>query len=88
MGADFQVEENGNLLRAHARATILAMGGLGGMYPVTTNAPGVAGVGYGAALDAGARLRDMEFVQFTPTALAHPPQLRGQEFRGHGAFVS
>ena len=82
VGADFQGEQNGNLLRANARATILAMGGLGGMYPVTTNAPGVAGVGYGAALDAGARLRDMEFVQFTPTALAHPPQLRGRNSGG------
>ena len=75
------------LLRVHARATVLAMGGFGGMYPITTNAPGVAGVGYGAALDAGARLRDMEFVQFTPTAMAYPPQLQGQKLRGHGAFL-
>lgn len=82
VGADFQEEEGGRLLRARSRATILAMGGLGGMYPVTTNAPGVAGVGYGAALEAGARLRDMEFVQFTPTALAHPPALRGRNSGG------
>ena len=82
VGADFQEEGSGTLLRAHARATVLAMGGLGGMYPITTNAPGVAGVGYGAALDAGARLRDMEFVQFTPTAMAHPPQLRGRNSGG------
>lgn len=82
VGADFQEERSGTLLRAHARATVLAMGGLGGMFPITTNAPGVAGVGYGAALDAGARLRDMEFVQFTPTAMAHPPQLRGRNSGG------
>ncbi|MCY4382483.1 MAG: FAD-binding protein [Nitrospinae bacterium] len=82
VGADFQEEESGDLVRVHARATVLAMGGLGGMYPITTNAPGVAGVGYGAALDAGARLRDMEFVQFTPTAMAHPPQLRGRNSGG------
>ena len=82
VGADFQEEGSGSLLRVHARATVLAMGGLGGMYPITTNAPGVAGVGYGAALDAGARLRDMEFVQFTPTAMAHPPQLRGRNSGG------
>ena len=82
VGADFQEEGSGTLLRVHARATVLAMGGLGGMYPITTNAPGVAGVGYGAALDAGARLRDMEFVQFTPTAMAHPPQLRGRNSGG------
>ncbi len=82
VGAEFQEERSGILVRVHARATILAMGGLGGMYPITTNAPGVAGVGYGAALDAGARLRDMEFVQFTPTAMAHPPQLRGRNSGG------
>lgn len=82
VGADFQGEGGSSLLRVHARATVLAMGGLGGMYPITTNAPGVAGVGYGAALDAGARLRDMEFVQFTPTAMAHPPQLRGRNSGG------
>ncbi len=82
VGADFQEEGSGDLVRVHARATVLAMGGLGGMYPITTNAPGVAGVGYGAALDAGARLRDMEFVQFTPTAMAHPPQLRGRNSGG------
>ena len=82
VGADFQGEGDSSLLRVHARATVLAMGGLGGMYPITTNAPGVAGVGYGAALDAGARLRDMEFVQFTPTAMAHPPQLRGRNSGG------
>ena len=83
VGADFQEEGSAQvLLRVHARATVLAMGGLGGMYPITTNAPGVAGVGYGAALDAGARLRDMEFVQFTPTAMAYPPQLRGRNSGG------
>ncbi|MCE2453975.1 MAG: FAD-binding protein, partial [Nitrospinae bacterium] len=82
VGADFQEEGSGDLVRVHARATVLAMGGLGGMYPITTNAPGVAGVGYGAALDVGARLRDMEFVQFTPTAMAHPPQLRGRNSGG------
>ena len=82
VGADFQEDGSGTLLRVHARATVLAMGGLGGMYPITTNAPGVAGVGYGASLDAGARLRDMEFVQFTPTAMAHPPQLRGRNSGG------
>lgn len=82
VGADFQEEGGARLLRVLSRATILAMGGLGGMYPVTTNAPGVAGVGYGAALEAGARLLDMEFVQFTPTAMAHPPSLRGRNSGG------
>ena len=82
VGADFQGEGDLGLRRVHARATVLAMGGLGGMYPVTTNASGVAGTGYGAALEAGARLRDMEFIQFTPTAMAYPPQLRGRNSGG------
>ncbi len=82
VGADLVHEPANELLRVRSRATVLAMGGLGGMYPVTTNAPGVAGSGYAAALEAGARLRDMEFVQFTPTALAHPPALKGRNSGG------
>lgn len=82
VGADLVHEPSNELFRVHARATILAMGGLGGMYPVTTNAPGVAGAGYAVALEAGVRLRDMEFVQFTPTAMAHPPELKGRNSGG------
>ncbi len=82
VGADLIHEAANKLLRVRARAVVLAMGGLGGLYPVTTNAPGVAGSGYATALEAGARLRDMEFVQFTPTALVHPPALKGRNSGG------
>ncbi|MBV9870879.1 MAG: L-aspartate oxidase [Frankiaceae bacterium] len=53
-----------------ARAVVLATGGVGGLYPVTTNPAEVAGEGLGLALRAGASLVDVEFVQFHPTALA------------------
>jgi len=82
VGADFVRGPSGDLVRVYARATVLALGGVGGMYPITTNAPGVAGSGQAMALEAGARLRDMEFVQFTPTALAYPPSLKGRNSGG------
>jgi fumarate reductase (CoM/CoB) subunit A len=55
-----------------ARATILAAGGAGRMFPVTSNPIDVRGGGYALALRAGARLRDMEFIQFYPWRLIRP----------------
>ncbi len=52
-----------------AGATVLATGGAGHMYERTDNSPGATGDGYVLALDAGLPLRDMEFMQFYPTAL-------------------
>ena len=55
-----------------AGATILAAGGAGRMFPVTSNPIDVRGGGYALALRAGARLRDMEFIQFYPWRLIRP----------------
>lgn len=55
--------------QVRARAVVLATGGLGHAYPVTTNPTGVTGDGLALALLAGATLVDVEFVQFHPTAL-------------------
>lgn len=77
----------------HARAVILATGGIGQLYAVTTN-PGVStGDGLAAALRAGARLRDIEFIQFHPTVLFLGSGARGQlplvseAVRGEGGYL-
>ncbi|MBQ9942457.1 MAG: FAD-binding protein, partial [Christensenellaceae bacterium] len=59
------------------KAVILATGGAGDMYANTDNSTDLTGDGYALALEAGARLRDMEFVQFYPIGLLYPPSLKG-----------
>jgi L-aspartate oxidase len=73
-----------------ARATILAAGGLGGLYAITTNPPGVRGHAMGMAARAGAIIADPEFVQFHPTAIAtgaDPAPLATEALRGEGAIL-
>lgn len=69
----------------NAGATVLAAGGCGQLYPITTNKPDVTGDAYALAFRAGCSLRDMEFIQFTPTAVAHPDAIRG--FTTGGAIL-
>jgi L-aspartate oxidase len=69
-------------------AVILATGGLGGLFANTTNPLGALGSGLALAARAGAVLRDMEFVQFHPTALdcgLDPMPLISEAVRGEGA---
>jgi len=68
----------GGVGAVHARAVVLATGGIGQIYAVTTNPPVSTGDGVAAALRAGARLRDIEFIQFHPTVLYLGPGARGQ----------
>ena len=73
-----------------ARATVLAAGGLGGLYAVTTNPPGVRGHAMGMAARAGAIIGDAEFVQFHPTAILtnrDPAPLATEALRGEGAIL-
>lgn len=73
-----------------ARATVLAAGGLGGLYAVTTNPPGVRGHAMGMAARAGAVIADAEFVQFHPTGIAtgaDPVPLATEALRGEGAIL-
>lgn len=79
---------DGALVYHRAPATILATGGVGGLYARTTNPPGATGDGLVLAAAAGARLTDLEFVQFHPTALAvaaDPLPLLTEALRGAGA---
>jgi L-aspartate oxidase len=84
------MNENGEVRNVHARAVLLATGGLGHVYRETTN-PGVAtGDGVAMAFRAGAELQDMEFVQFHPTALYvknAPRFLLSEALRGEGAYL-
>lgn len=71
-----------------ARAVVLATGGCGQIFRFTTNDPVVTGDGLAMAYRAGARLRDMEMIQFHPTALAveqNPMVLISEAVRGEGA---
>ena len=84
------VEEDGRLSEVIAPATILATGGLGGLYALTTNPREVRGEGLALAALAGARIADPEFVQFHPTAIAidaDPAPLASEALRGEGAIL-
>jgi L-aspartate oxidase len=75
------------------RAVVLATGGMGQIYAATTNPSVSTGDGVALALRAGARIRDLEFVQFHPTVLWLGRSAKGQQplvseaVRGEGAFL-
>ncbi|MEY9847622.1 L-aspartate oxidase [Streptacidiphilus sp. MAP5-3] len=77
----------------HARAVVLATGGLGQVYSATTNPAVSTGDGVALALRAGAEVADLEFVQFHPTVLWLGPDAEGQQpliseaVRGEGAHL-
>jgi L-aspartate oxidase len=77
----------------HARAVVLATGGFGQVYSATTNPPVSTGDGLALALRAGARVADLEFVQFHPTVLWLGSDSRGRQpliseaVRGEGAVL-
>ncbi|GEO99767.1 L-aspartate oxidase [Methylobacterium haplocladii] len=81
---------DGAAFRLPARAVVLATGGVGGLYAATTNPRGAIGSGLLLAARAGATLRDLEFVQFHPTAIAagaDPMPLATEALRGEGAVL-
>ena len=82
------LREDGSIGTAQSRAVLLATGGAGQVYSDTTNPPVATGDGVAMAYQAGARVADLEFVQFHPTALSMPGQPRfllSEALRGEGA---
>lgn len=84
------IVDRGERVMLEASETVLATGGLGGLYAVTTNPRPAQGHGLAFAARAGAVIRDPEFVQFHPTALdfgEDPAPLATEALRGQGAVL-
>ena len=78
---------DGGLKTLGGKTVVLATGGAGRQYRVTTNAYACTGDGMAMALRAGVALKDMEMMQFHPTTLAPPGVLITEGCRGEGAFL-
>jgi L-aspartate oxidase len=84
------VDPDGVVQDVRARHVVLATGGAGQLYAVTTNPVEATGDGIAMALRAGVPVADVEFFQFHPTALHHPAvprPLLSEALRGHGALL-
>ncbi|HTH37320.1 MAG TPA: fumarate reductase/succinate dehydrogenase flavoprotein subunit [Pyrinomonadaceae bacterium] len=83
--------EHGRFRVFKARAVILATGGVGRAYKITSNSWEGTGDGHALAYHAGAELIDMEFIQFHPTGMVWPPSVRGilvtEGVRGEGGIL-
>jgi succinate dehydrogenase / fumarate reductase flavoprotein subunit len=83
--------ESGRFVAWQAPSVVLATGGIGKAYKVTSNSWEYTGDGHSLALQAGASLVNMEFVQFHPTGMVWPPSVRGilvtESVRGDGGIL-
>ncbi len=90
-GAFGYIRENGKFVLFEAPAVILATGGIGKTFKVTSNSWEYTGDGHALALLAGATLLNMEFVQFHPTHMVWPVSVRGllvtESVRGDGGVL-
>jgi succinate dehydrogenase / fumarate reductase flavoprotein subunit len=83
--------DSGDFVLLQAPAVVLATGGIGKSFTVTSNSWEYTGDGHALALRAGARLVNMEFVQFHPTGMVWPPSVKGilvtESVRGDGGVL-
>ncbi|WP_116953237.1 fumarate reductase/succinate dehydrogenase flavoprotein subunit [Jiangella endophytica] len=83
--------ESGRFVAFEAPSVVLATGGIGKSYKVTSNSWEYTGDGHALALEAGASLVNMEFVQFHPTGMVWPPSVKGilvtESVRGDGGVL-
>ncbi|HET6698594.1 MAG TPA: FAD-binding protein, partial [Nocardioidaceae bacterium] len=90
-GAFAYWRESGRFVVFHAPAVVLATGGIGKSYQVTSNSWEYTGDGHALALRTGASLINMEFVQFHPTGMVWPPSVKGilvtESVRGDGGVL-
>jgi len=83
--------KNGDFIVFRAKAVVLASGGAGRLFKITTNAAQDTGDGYASAYRIGAKLVDMEMIQFHPTGMVYPDSHKGQlvteAVRGEGGLL-
>jgi succinate dehydrogenase / fumarate reductase flavoprotein subunit len=91
VGAFAYWRENGRFVVFKAKSVVLATGGIGKAWPITSNSWEYTGDGMALAYEAGAELMDMEFVQFHPTGMVWPPGVQGllvtEAVRGEGGIL-
>jgi succinate dehydrogenase / fumarate reductase flavoprotein subunit len=90
-GAFAYYRDRGRFVVFRAKAVVLATGGIGKAYKITSNSWEYTGDGHTLAYDAGAELQDMEFIQFHPTGMIWPPSVQGilvtEGVRGEGGVL-
>ena len=92
VGAFGYDRERGHFKIFRAKAVVLATGGIGKAYKITSNSWDCTGDGHSLAYHAGAALIDMEYVQFHPTGMVWPPSVAGmlvtEGVRGEGGILT
>jgi succinate dehydrogenase / fumarate reductase, flavoprotein subunit len=82
---------SGEQISFSSKALVVATGGGGRIYKITSNSQDCTGDGYALAYEAGAELVDMEFIQFHPTGMVYPPGVAGllvtEAVRGEGGIL-
>jgi succinate dehydrogenase flavoprotein subunit len=92
VGAFGYDRERGRFKNFRAKAVVLATGGIGRAFKITSNSWEYTGDGHSLGYNAGAELIDMEFIQFHPTGMVWPPSVRGilvtEGVRGEGGILT